>query len=42
MPDIATLIGLLGALGIVGFAISGGAGGVGLFVNIPSLLIVIV
>jgi len=42
MPDIATLLGLLGALGIVGFAISGGSGGVGLFINIPSLLIVII
>ena len=41
MPDLATLIGLLGAFGIVGYAISIGEGGVMLFINIPSLLIVI-
>ena len=41
MPDLATLIGLLGAFGIVGFAIGQGEGGVALFINPPSLLIVI-
>lgn len=41
MPDLATLIGLLGAFGIVGFAISQGEGGIALFINAPSMLIVI-
>lgn len=41
MPDLATLIGLLGAFGIVGFAIGQGEGGVALFINPPSLLIVL-
>lgn len=41
MPDLATLIGLLGAFGVVGFAISQGDGGIALFVNPPSMLIVL-
>ncbi len=39
--DLATLIGLLGAFGIVIFAMLSG-GSVGMFVNVPSLLIVLV
>lgn len=39
-PDIATVVGLIGAVGIVGFAIAGGNGGIGLFIDVPSLLIV--
>lgn len=37
--DLATVIGLLGAFGIVGFSMSSG-GDIGVFVNIPSMLIV--
>ncbi len=39
--DLATLIGLLGAFGIVGYAMLSG-GDVGMFVNGPSLMIVLV
>ena len=39
-PDLATLVGLVGAIGIVGFGIAQGKGGIMLFVNIPSLLVV--
>ncbi len=41
-PDFATVIGLFGAMGIVAVAIAGGQGGIPLFINVPSLLIVIV
>ena len=39
--DLATLIGLLGAFGIVSYAMLSG-GSIDMFVNVPSLLIVIV
>ena len=39
--DLATLIGLLGAFGIVIYAMLSG-GSVDMFVNVPSLLIVLV
>ncbi len=39
--DLATLLGLLGALGIVGAAIALG-GSAGIFINVPSILIVVV
>jgi len=42
MPDIATIVGLLGAIGIVGFAIMGGTGGIGIFIDMSSILIVLV
>ncbi|MEE2960460.1 MAG: flagellar motor protein PomA [Myxococcota bacterium] len=42
MPDYATLIGLVGSFAIVGMAIMQGEGGLMLFINVPSLLIVIV
>ena len=41
-PDLATIIGFVGGVGIVGFALTQGDGGLMLFVNIPSLLIVVV
>lgn len=41
-PDFATIIGFIGGVGIVGFALTQGDGGLMLFVNIPSLLIVVV
>ena len=40
-PDLATIIGFIGGVGIVGFALTQGDGGLMLFVNIPSLLIVV-
>ena len=39
--DLATLLGILGAFGIIGAAMTM-SGGVGLFVDVPSLLIVVV
>ena len=39
-PDLATIIGFV-YVGIVGFALTQGDGGLMLFVNIPSLLIVV-
>ena len=41
-PDFATIIGFLGGVGIVGLALTQGDGGLMLFVNIPSILIVLV
>ncbi len=41
MPDLATVIGLFGAIGIFIFAVSEGEGGMELFINIPSLAIVL-
>ena len=41
MPDFATLIGLAGALWAVGTALASGEGGVQVFINTPSLMIVI-
>jgi len=39
--DLATVIGLLGAFGIVGFSMSSG-GDIGVFINAPSMLIVFI
>ena len=41
MPDLATLIGMLGACGLVFFAVLQGEGGVDIFINIPSIAIVL-
>lgn len=41
-PDFATIIGFIGGVGIVGLALTQGDGGLMLFVNIPSILIVVV
>lgn len=41
-PDLATIVGLVGGVGIVGFALTQGDSSIMLFINIPSLLIVIV
>ncbi len=39
--DIATVIGILGGLGLVGSAMATGAGGLASFIDIPSLLVVV-
>ncbi|SVD90009.1 uncharacterized protein METZ01_LOCUS442863, partial [marine metagenome] len=41
VPDLATVIGMIGAIGIFIFAVSEGEGGMELFINIPSLAIVL-
>ena len=41
MPDLATLIGMLGGFGIVVFAMTLG-GSLGMFIDVPSVLIVLV
>ncbi|VAX16952.1 Flagellar motor rotation protein MotA, partial [hydrothermal vent metagenome] len=39
--DIATIIGLLLGVGLLGSAMSLGAGGLGSFIDVPSVLVVI-
>ena len=39
--DLATVVGLLGGVGLLGTAMSLGAGGLGSFIDIPSILVVI-